>query len=362
MKVLHIIDSLGLGGAQTVVKGIFEKQKDNKNIFLYSLRKREISLDIDHKNIFINNSNKKYSFAPIKELKELIEKEKIDVLHCHLFKAQFFGWILKRKYFPKIKLILHEHGQIFQRNYYYNKFMNIAQKQTDLFLAVSKATKEKLKDKAKINPDKIKVLYNFVDLDKFNKKNIKIDINKEKEKLGIKKDEFVIGFAGRLIKRKGWREFIETSRILSKDNNFKFLIAGDGEDKKKMLKLIKKYKLEDKTKFLGYQKNMVNFYALLNCFVIPSHWEPMGLTELEAQSCKCPIIVSNVEGLNEVVKEKVNCLLFNPKDSKKLSKKILKIKENKKLKENLIKEGLKNTKQYSLVNYLKELKKVYLKV
>ena len=47
MKVLHIVDHLGLGGAQTIVRGVFEKQKNNKNIFLFSLRKRNYD-KIDH--------------------------------------------------------------------------------------------------------------------------------------------------------------------------------------------------------------------------------------------------------------------------------------------------------------------------
>ncbi|MBS8122403.1 hypothetical protein [Candidatus Vampirococcus lugosii] len=64
-KTLHLIDSMGLGGAQTVVKGIFEKQKDNSNIFLYALRKRDINIKINHQNIFINNSKNKFSYNDI---------------------------------------------------------------------------------------------------------------------------------------------------------------------------------------------------------------------------------------------------------------------------------------------------------
>src|SRR3989338_4867280 len=162
MKILHIIDSLGLGGAQTVVKGIFEKQPKNKDIFLYALRKREITTKIKNKNVKIFNSTSKYSLEPIKELRKLIEKEKIDILHCHLFRAQVLGWILKRFYFPKIKLIMHEHGQIFQNDIHYNFLMSKMQKEVNLFIAVSKATKQKLIEKAKIDPKKITVLYNFV--------------------------------------------------------------------------------------------------------------------------------------------------------------------------------------------------------
>ena len=77
MRILHIIDTLWIGGAQTVVKSIFEKQKDNKDIFLFALRKREINIEINHSNVFLYQSKAKYSFAPIKELRRIIKESKI---------------------------------------------------------------------------------------------------------------------------------------------------------------------------------------------------------------------------------------------------------------------------------------------
>ena len=58
MKTLHIIDYLNQGGAQTLLKNLFKKQKINKNIFLFSLRKKNIITKIDHQNVKIFNSNK----------------------------------------------------------------------------------------------------------------------------------------------------------------------------------------------------------------------------------------------------------------------------------------------------------------
>gem|GEM_PF-5934199 len=75
---------------------------------MYALRKRNINIEINHKNIFYNDSKNKFSF-PILKLKKFIEKNNIDVLHCHLAKSQIMGYMLKKLFFPNIKLILHEH-------------------------------------------------------------------------------------------------------------------------------------------------------------------------------------------------------------------------------------------------------------
>ncbi|MCK4744936.1 glycosyltransferase family 4 protein [Candidatus Parcubacteria bacterium] len=359
MKILYIIDSLGLGGAQTVVKGIFEKQQENKDIFLYALRKRKINININHKNVFVSKSKNKYSLFTLIELKRLIEKEKIDVLHCHLFKAQFFGWLLNF-FFSNIKLIQHEHGQIFQGDFYYNKFINISQKKTDLFIAVSKAIRNKLIECAKVDSNKIKVLYNFVDLDKFSNKLSKEKIFEKRKKLGIKKDEFVVGFAGRLIERKGWREFIKTAKILNeKKNDFKFLVAGDGPQKKELLNLVKRNNFKDKMRFLGYQKNILEFYSLLDCFVISSYWEGLPMAQLEIMSFGIPLIISDGPGMNEITVNGKECIYTKVKNVNSIKTAVVYLLGHPNFRNKLIKNSLNKVKEYSLIEYIKKINSVY---
>lgn len=371
MKILHIVDSMGFGGAQIVVKGIFESQKENSDIFLFSLRKREINIDIKHKNIYIYTSKSKYSFRPIKKLKEIIKKEQIDVLHCHLPRSQVFGWILKKYYFPDIKLIFHEHGRIlgsegrgikiFLEQQIFYQFTIFSRNYVDLYIAVSRAIEHRLIEKTKVPQNKIQVLYNFVDLEKFNRESIAWDIQKEREKIGIKEGCFVVGFAGRLVERKGWREFLGAAKlILSTNQNFKFVIAGDGPQKIKMLKLMESLNVGNNVLYLGYISNMVWFYPLLNCFVIPSHWEPMGLTEIEAQAMGIPVIASDKEGLNEIIIDGENGLLFKVKDVNDLAKKINMLKNDIELRLQLIRNGINNIKKYSLASYIQALKNLYL--
>ena len=110
-KVLHIIDTLWLGWAQTVVKGILEWKNSNQN-FLYVLRKTLVIKQIENNNIMICDSTFKFSFSPIFEIKDFIQKNDIQILHCHLARSQVFWYIIKKFFCPKIKLILHEHGEI----------------------------------------------------------------------------------------------------------------------------------------------------------------------------------------------------------------------------------------------------------
>ena len=359
-KVLHIIDSLGLGGAQTILKGIFEAQTENNAIFIYSLRKKDITISILHPNVFIYDSFKKYSFGSLYQLKKMVEIEKIDILHCHLFKSQVFGLLLKTIWFRNIKLEFHEHGEIIENSTLYRWMLRFTQNKVSSFIAVSKAMKDFLIKKAKIKEGKITVLYNFVDVNKFNRENINWDIDEEKNKLNIKKDEFVVGFSGRLITRKGWKEFIEAaSEILEKQNKIKFLIVGDGPDRLKMLKLIESYKLKDKIYYLGYTSDMLLFYSLIDCFVLPSYWEGLAMTQLEVLAMGIPLISSDGIGMNEIGIDNESCLYTRIGDKSDISEKILRVFSDIGLKEKLINNSKNTIKQYTLPTFLEGLNDIY---
>jgi L-malate glycosyltransferase len=88
---------------------------------------------------------------------------------------------LKTIFFPNIKLVFHEHGEIFEDGKIYSKLMSFFKEKIDIFIAVSNATKKELEKKIKINKEKIIFLYNFVDLNEFKKiENFDIETQRKK--------------------------------------------------------------------------------------------------------------------------------------------------------------------------------------
>lgn len=100
MKVLNIIDSLEVGGAQFFAKWIFEARLDKRDVFLYALRLTSSRVSINHPNVLMDPCARRFSLEPLSRLRRLIRKEGIEVLHCQLFRSQVFGWVLKRLFFP----------------------------------------------------------------------------------------------------------------------------------------------------------------------------------------------------------------------------------------------------------------------
>ena len=349
---------MGMGGAQTILKGIFENEVSNKNIFCYSLRNNKTEVEVNHPKVYSHAGYSKFNIKSLFELRTLVHEHDIDVLHCHLAKSMFWGYLLKLLFFKNIKLIFHEHGRIFQNKVWYVQLIKKMQRKTDLYIAVSKATKRRLENIV-IKKDKIKVLYNCVDLDKFNPTQIeKVDLIGNRIKFGLNEMDFVIGFAGRLNKIKGGDILIKSVPNIN-IKNFKLLVAGDGVERKRLEKLADNLKIKDNVIYLGYVKDMVKFYSLIDCLVVPSRSESFGISVIEAQAFGVPVIASNIEGLNEVVLDNKTGLLFEQKNEEDLVEKIELMHNDKSLRIELIKNGLDEVKKYSLNNYLLNLREIY---
>lgn len=357
-KILHIIDNLWLGWAQRVIEWIFSGQMENKNIFLFSLRETKNSTKIQHENIFIHDSKNKFSF-PILQLRSFILENKIEVLHCHLAKSQILGWILKKIFFPKITLVFHEHGEIFEDGKIYPFFMNLLRYQVNLYIAVSEATKRKILKKTYFWDEKIGILYNFVDENKFRKID-NFDKKQQREMYKLEVDDFVVWFASRLYEGKWYMDFLMSAKyLLEKKQNLKFVIAGEGEWRKNIIDFIETNNLLGKILLIWYTENMTNFYNMIDCFVFPSHRESLWITGIEANACGTPVIASNIEWLNEIMIHGKNSLLFEKQNSQDLSEKIICIFENEDFRKTLIQNGIQEIQKYTLSKYLVDLNKLY---
>jgi len=355
VRVLHIIDTLWLGGAQTIQKEYFENQPENSDIFLYALRRSDPQLKIKHPNISVYNSFSRFSFYPLIALKKHIEQNKIDILHCHLLRSHFTGYLLKLFFFRNIRLVIHEHGDILENSGLSSFILKIIKRKADVFITCSEALKKTLVEKIEVDAAAVKTVYNFVNAQK-NKTPILQVIPEASQP-----ERFYIGFAGRLIRRKGWEQLIEAAKILIPETNVYFEIAGEGPDKAKILDKIKAHQLKNVT-LRGYTKNMDLFYNKLNCLIVPSHYEPMGMVAIEAQAFGVPVIASNVSGMNELLLDEWNALLFTPGNATELVTCIKKMKDNNNLRNKLIINGFENSKVYSFENYKNNIDNIYLNI
>lgn len=352
-ELMQLINSSGQGGAETVVKEIIR----NLDCCVFCLKKDKIERFSEFSsNVFFGTESKNYKFNPfiLIKLLRLIKKREIRLLHVHLGASLFYA-ILVKILRPNLTVIYHEHGEIF-----YNKKLKLLikyfGKKIDSMIAVSKSAKNEIVKRTGYNPKKIIILYNFVNLEYYNK-NINFDRDKERNLLGINEEDFVIGFVGRLTEIKGCRFLIESLPLLN--FRFKVIIAGDGPLMKEMKTLVEKMQVKKRVIFLGYVNDLRIIYPLLDVCVLPSRTEASPMVFYEAQAYGIPIIGSDVPAINEFIKPNKNGLLYQFGNSKELAEKISYLYKNPALRKKMSAYSIKNIQKYSLESFISKLKRIY---
>lgn len=363
-RVLHVVDSLGLGGAQSVLKSHFEAHASDANLHLYALRRVEGQTRIGHANVAVEPSPRRFSLRPLAALRRIVRERSIAILHCHLFRAQVFGYLLKRFVFPDIALVFHEHGRAVGREsesylevLLFRAFMRLAWRRVDRFICVSSHARARLLEIIPGAEQRTVVVANPVPVRP--EPGDSRDLVQVRQAAGVPADAFVVGFAARLVETKGWKDFLDAMALLAPGLPLHFLVAGDGEDRAKAQARIHELHLEARGRMLGHVHEMGGFYQCLDCFVLPSHWEAHGLAQLEAQSFGVPVVVSRVPGLDATVHDGRDALLFPAGDAAALAECIRRVALDRGLRERLAAGGLANSAHYTTAAFSAGLQAVY---
>ena len=156
-----------------------------------------------------------------------------------------------------------------------------------------------------------------IEVEKFYKENAKgLNIVKKREELGLKKDDFVILFVGRIAKEKNVELLLSSMRyIVNNCKNAKLLIVGDGPDLEKYKKFVNRQKLDDNVIFTGKVPwNIIEHYYLISdVFTTASTSETQGLTVIEAMAASLPVVCIDDESFNQTVINNLNGIIFKNK-------------------------------------------------
>jgi glycosyltransferase involved in cell wall biosynthesis len=247
-----------------------------------------------------------------KLVNDLIKKEKIqyDIVVAHDWLSIMGGIAVKKE--TKLPLAFHVHSTEKGRTLGNGSGVvsNIEMrggKMADIIVTVSYAMKDELIQLG-FPREKIHVRYNGVDPEKYNPNKYSADqIKKVREQYGIKDNEFMIFFIGRLVGVKGVDKLIMAMpHILSKFPQAKLVIVGVGDLQEYLMNLTRTMRLDKYVKFnfnFIPEKERILHYAACDVAVFPSHYEPFGIVALEAMSMEKPLVVgaSGVSGMREIV-------------------------------------------------------------
>lgn len=326
IKVLHIIKSLGRGGAEMLLPETLKVHNHDKFEFhyIYFLPwKNQLVSTIEEAGGRVTCFSAKNNIRLLLQFYKIItycKKNEIQIIHAHLPWAGFVSRIVY--FFTKIPTLYTEHN-LQERYHFITKIIN---KFSYNFQTVGIGVSDDVTASIKKNISPkilVKTILNGVNTGSFIQKRSE-DKNTIKQQYHIPKDAFLLGTVAvfRFQKRLDlWLEIV--AEAIKINPNIYGIIIGAGQLESDLFEKHKELKLEGKVIFAGLQSNVKPYYEAMDAFMMSSSFEGLPIALLEAMSMECAILSTNAGGIKEVLRDTIDGLVVDVEDWKQLTQKIV---------------------------------------
>lgn len=288
---------------------------------------------IYHSIEFNRNPLKINYFKIINDIKKVYLDNKYDIVHVHTPIAAFLTRFALKKY--DVKIIYTAHGFHFFKGgslinwVIYYPLERIAAHWTNRIVTINDEDFKRAKTFKLRNNGDVKLMHGVginpeeYILENFERENYR-------KKLGVRKDDFMILILADINRNKNHIQVIKAIKDLQSDmNNVKIICAGEGPLRDKLIKYVKKMGLEESIKFLGFRKDVKELIHSSNCIGLFSRREGLPKSLMEGICCGKPLIVSDIRGARDFIKNKNIGRLVNYKNFKSISNAIKAVGSNK---------------------------------
>ena len=300
--ILHFINDLGRGGAETMLVQVLKNLKDYNNIVvtLHPMHHFEKELECT-RYICLNTSPALFPLTAIK-LRRIIKKYDVDIVHSHLFWPTLIARIAVPK---KVPLITTIHAFIATSVEYKKWFIRYLDKlsyklRKSIIIGVAKGATKEYFSFLNIKPYKAYTLYTFVDLEMFNIKHAST---------GKDTGPFRLISIGALRVQKNHRYLVEAFKLL-KEDNIELHIFGRGPLQEPLQKIIDENGI--KVVLKGQIENLPEILPQYDLCVMSSTFEGFSLGVLETMAAKVPLLLSDIVSFREQCEE--TATYFNLED------------------------------------------------
>lgn len=294
---------------------------------------------------------------------DVVKYEQLDLLHVHYAVPHATVAYLAKKillaegrYVPTVTTLHGTDITLVGKDKSISSVVSFSINKSDGVTAVSKSLKEDTYDFFDVNRE-IEVIHNFIDLDRFNKKNMdhfKKAIAPNEEKILVHTSNF------RKVKRV--EDCIHIFKEVYKTIPSKLLLVGDGPERRNLEELCRRIGLCHEIRFLGKQDAIEEILAVADLFLMPSSKESFGLAALEAMACEVPVVSSDVGGISEVNEHGVTGFLSKVGDVENMAKNSLKLLSDQALLTTFKKQAFAQAQTFDIENILPKYEAYYHRV
>ena len=361
IKVLHIISSLKIGGAEALLCSLIEHLNtadfEHHVIYFHDGPHRKTLSDMGISTYHIRGMVWQYDLSMIFRLIHTIKKINPDVIHGALWAANFFarliGRLLNIKTVNAVHLIVEDDGRV------RNTLDRLTLRFADNLVAVSPRVAESVIKNFKITQDLI-VIANGIN---YHALLTKSQLNLiDRASVGLTDKHFIIGCVARFVSFKNHSLLLESfAQLVEKYPHARLILVGIGPLEKQLREQAQTLEITEKVFFIIGQP-AYRYYPLFDCFVQPSAYEGLSVALLESLCFKLPVIVTGIDQKHDVITHDTSGLVIEPNNRAALRKALAQLVGNPPLCKELGEEGFFLVKnQYTLDSMANKYKQIFQK-
>ena len=304
MKIVQVMPEFGLAGAEIMCENLtYELTKMGHSVTVISMYDYHSSITsrLEKEGIDVRYLDKKpgLDLSMVRKIKKILKETKADVVHTHRYCAQYAvpAAILagvKHRVHTIHNIAQKENGRLARKlNRFFFKHCHV------IPVALSELIRDSVVKEYRIDKDKIHVVFNGIDLSRC----------LPKDDYTIK-DVFKILHIGRFSTQKNHIGLLKAFQLFhDKYSDSELWLIGDGEKKNEIEQYVQDNNLENNVKFLGLQENVYEYLHNADVFALPSNYEGVPMTLIEAMGTGLPIVATNVGGIPDMLTNGVDALI-----------------------------------------------------
>lgn len=317
MRLLHVIDELALGGTELAMVRLarhLDAQQFQSQVCAFLPGAAEAELQAAGVPYVLIAKRRAFDLPLLLRLRAWMKQQHIQLVHCRSLQGILYGgWAATLARIPFVYSI---HGENTLRLPRAVPILRGSARCARALIAVSESLRSLTAQTIGIPPERITVIYNGVDLDKFT----------QSERNGKKSVTPHVGCVGTLRSVKGHRYLIEAIAAVREEIPHVHLsLVGDGPERGELDALRQRLGLNGCVSLLGMRDDVNALLRQFDVFVLPSLSEGISNALLEAMAAGLPVVATNVGGNPEVVQHGVTGLLVPPQDSRALADALLQL-------------------------------------
>lgn len=364
-RILHIIDHLGPGGAQEALLNLVKyADRGRFRLEVATMHGFGFYWDLLRQEQVPVHSLSPHRLAPVYliNLIRLLLRGRFDLAHCHLTAANLIAKPVAGLCRVPVRF---NHDQCNDLQRYRHRWLlwldRLTNRWTDQIIAVSQSTRDFLLDQEHLAPQKVALIYNAVDLERYSPGSPERR-REGRRRLGWPEQARVVLGVGRLQPQKNFTGFLEVAAALSRRRpEAIFVIAGDGPERPRLEALARQLGLADRVRFLGFVAQMQDLYLAADVLFFPSLFEGTPMAVLEAMATGLPIVASRIDGTAEILTDGVDALLVPTGQNQVFGERLESLLQDPSLAQGLAQRALETVRQrYSAAVMTRQVESLYL--